>query len=88
MEPKGQLKSLANSFELEKGPLTRNIPGECAPVRTRLSRDFGRYFEHQTLAAVIQNNCLVFILSPGNRFSVPCRCSQRSTKSKKLVMKK
>ena len=55
-DPKGHLKSLANSFEFEKGPFTRNFPGECAPVRILISKLFGRYFEHQVLAAPTQNN--------------------------------
>ena len=55
-DPKGQLKSLENSFELEKGPFTRNCPGACAPVRILISRLFGRYFEHQVFAAPTQKS--------------------------------
>ena len=55
-DPIGQLKSFENSSELENGPFTRNIPGECAPVRILISRLFGRYFEHQVFAAPTQNN--------------------------------
>ena len=57
VEPTGQFQSEANSFEFEKGPFTLNIPGEWAPVLMRFSRLFGRYFEHQVLAALNQNNC-------------------------------
>ena len=54
-EPAGHLKSFANSSLFEKGPWTRNIPGEWAPVFILFSSDLSRYFEHQVLAALIQN---------------------------------
>jgi hypothetical protein len=53
--PGAHWKSSANSLLLEKGPRTRNIPGECAPVLIRFSRSLGRCLEHQVLAALIQN---------------------------------
>ena len=54
-EPRGQLKSSANSLLLLKGPFTLNIPGECAPVLILFSRALSLYLEHQVLAADIQN---------------------------------
>ena len=77
-DPAGHLKSLENSLEFENGPCTRNCPGECAPVRILISKLFGRYFEHQVLAAPTQNNWLGVRSSPGSADSFPCRCVQRS----------
>ena len=81
LDPAGQLKSLANSFEFENGPNTLNIPGEWAPVLILFSKLLGRYFEHQVLAALSQNNCFWFRLNPGKVFSSPCLVVYRSEKS-------
>ena len=54
--PTGQPKSVENSCMLEKGPRTRNISGAWTPVSTRSFKAFGRYFAHQTFAALTQNN--------------------------------
>ena len=58
LDPRGQLKSLANSAMFENGPWTLNMSGEWTPVRTRILRALGRYFAHQTFAALTQNSCL------------------------------
>ena len=55
LDPRGQLKSLANSLLLENGPCTLNIPGEWTPVLILFSSALSLYFEHQVLAALIQN---------------------------------
>ena len=85
-DPAGHLKSLENSLEFENGPCTRNCPGECAPVRILISKLFGRYFEHQVLAAPTQNNWLGVRSSPGSADSFPCRCVQRSMNIKYHLM--
>ena len=71
-DPSWHWKSRAKSGELEKGPITLNLPGECAPVLIRFSRVFGRYLEHQVLAAPNQKSCFWFKLRPGRTCSSPC----------------
>ena len=71
LDPTGHLKSAANSFILENVPITLNCGGEWTPVVTNLARASGLYLEHQTLAALIQNNCCGEKGRPGNSFSGP-----------------
>ena len=56
LDPRGQVKSLANSAMFENGPWTLNMSGEWTPVRTLILRALGRYLAHQTLAALIQKS--------------------------------
>jgi hypothetical protein len=66
----GQLKSLANSGMLEKGPRTLNMSGEWTPVRTRSLSALSLYFAHHTLAALIQNIWRwLYLPRPGRSFS-------------------
>ena len=48
-ESAGQLNSLWKSSELERGPRTRNLPGECGSPSTWPSRDWSVCISHQTL---------------------------------------
>ena len=76
-DPTGQLKSAVNSSILENGPWTLNWGGECTPVVTNLSMACGLYFEHQTVAALIQKSCLGEYARPGNCCSGPCSVTQQ-----------
>ena len=74
-DPARHWKSRAKSGELEKGPITRNRPGEWAPVLIRFSNVFGRYLEHHVLAAPTQKSCLWLRFKPGRICSSPWRDS-------------
>lgn len=70
-DPCGQLKVSANSSKFETVPTTLNCAGLWEPTCTRNFNTSGRYFPHQMLAALIQNNCFGVYLRPGNAGSGP-----------------
>ncbi len=70
-DPSGQLNVWENSFRLETGPITLNCAGLWDPTCTLNFKTSGLYLPHQTLAALIQNNCFGVYLSPGSGGSGP-----------------
>ena len=56
-EPAGHFQSEANSGLLEKGPITRNLPGEWLSSWIVLTRAWGVLTSQWKLAAESQNNC-------------------------------
>lgn len=49
-DPSGQLYALAKSFELESGPMTRMIPGECTEDLIFVRASSGRIDPHHIWA--------------------------------------
>lgn len=49
-DPSGQLYASAKSFELESGPKTRIIPGECTDERILVRASSGRIDPHHIWA--------------------------------------
>lgn len=77
--PRGQWNTSAKSFEFDKVPITRNLPGECTAVFNLFLVASGLIDPHHTRAKFRKNNCFPVAIKPGRVSSAsPFACNHLS----------